>query len=117
MIYCDLNYYKIGRHNITDAAKIRLALKKEGVLAKQARERQFQHLNNQNSVVKENFPERDGQVRDLIGQDAGVSGKTVDKFKYIEKHAPEMTNSLCADGWTWHLPMKNWNGKKLRSAC
>jgi len=33
----------------------------------------------------ENFPQ--GKVRDLIGQDAGVSGKTVDKFKYINKTA------------------------------
>jgi len=87
---------QMGRRNITEAAKIRLALKKEDVLARQAERRmKLGGYECKGSIKhpKENFPE--GQVRDLIGQDAGVSGKTVDKFKYIEKHAPEIADSLC----------------------
>lgn len=87
---------QMGRRNITDAAKIRLALKKEDVLARQAEGRSLSNLKQNNTDV-ENLPPREiqGKVRDLIGQDAGVSGKTVDKFKYIEKHAPEIADNLC----------------------
>ena len=64
-------------------------------MARQAKERQGERTDLKDNMV-ENLPQCSGKVRDLIGQDAGVSGKTVDKFKYIEKHAPEMADSLCA---------------------
>ena len=77
------------------AAKIRLALKKEGVRTRQAEIRM--------KSGKKTDPEQDlaqgsraPQVRDLVAQDAGVGRGTVERFKYIEKNAPNLADDLCA---------------------
>ena len=86
-----------SRRNIETPAKIRMGLKKKSILDKKAQKRKLTNL-KQNSTDKENFPEREekGQVRDIIGKNVGVSGKTVDKFKYIEENAPNLADDLCA---------------------
>ena len=85
---------QMGRRNITIAAKIRLAMKKHGFLSDRAKDRQA--CGQGGVLLKENLPEANekGQVRDLIGKDAGCSGKTVDKFLYIEKHDPELAEKI-----------------------
>jgi len=85
-----------GRRNLTDAAKIRLALKKKSVLDRQARKRQA--CGQGGVLLMENLPQAKEErcpVRDQIGKLAGLSGKTVDKFQYIEKHAPDLADKLC----------------------
>ena len=67
------------------------------MLARQARERQA--CGQGGVLLKENLPEANNQVRDLIGQDAGVSGKTVDKFKYINKTALSTKQLRAHDVW------------------
>jgi hypothetical protein len=84
---------QMKRRNITDAAKLRLAMKKEDVLKKKARERQGNRNDLKNNIV-ENLPQC--RVRDIIARNAGVSHSTVDKFKYIEQNAPELADDLCA---------------------
>jgi len=74
-----------GRRNLSDYAKTEAALLIKSVLEKEARDRQGARTD-----IKEIFPEcSNGQTRDKIGELAGVSGKTVDKVEYIQKHAPE----------------------------
>jgi len=93
---------QMGRRNITTAAKIRLAMKKHDFLSERAKSKslsnlkQFQGTENEHSADVENLPPREdqGKVRDLIGKDAGCSGKTVDKFLYIEEHAPELAEKV-----------------------
>ena len=85
---------QMGRRNITIAAKIQLAMKKHAFLSDRAKERKW---SGKKSDLPENLPEgcnEKGDVRDLIGKDAGCSGKTVDKFLYIEEHAPELAEKV-----------------------
>jgi len=58
--------------------------------------RLYLHTENKKPTDVENLPPREdhGKVRDLIGKDAGCSGKTVDKFLYIEKHDPELAEKI-----------------------
>lgn len=85
-----------SRRNIESAAKIRLGLKKESILSDKARNRQA--CGQGGVLLREKCPEANdekGRVREIIGKSAGVSGKTVDKFKYIEENAPELADDLC----------------------
>ena len=87
----------MGRRNIESAAKIRLALKKEGIRTKEARSRQA--CGQGGVLLPQELAEASsefGEVRDLIGKECGVSGFTVDKFKYIEKNAPNLADDLCS---------------------
>jgi len=86
---------QMARRNISDAAKIRLQMKKHGFLSEQAEQRMFAGKKIDPEV---NLPQgkRAPQVRDIVAKGAGVSGKTVDKFNYIEKHAPKLADDLCA---------------------
>ena len=94
---------QMRRRNITDPAKLRLALKKEEVFARQAKKRQGSR-NDLNSNIVPNLAQ--GRVRDILAKEAGVSHGTVDKFKYISKHVePKIIDALC-DG----IPI---DGKKL----
>ena len=63
-------------------------MKKHGFLSDRAEERKW---SGKKVDLEESLPEANekGQVRDLIGKDAGCSGKTVDKFLFIQKHASE----------------------------
>lgn len=106
-----------SRRNIETAAKIRLGLRKADVLAKQAKKRQGERTDLKNNIPPD-LAECYGDVRDLIGKEdrpwdksvpgfqgptsprdhckgAGVSGITVNKFKYIEKNAPKLADDLC----------------------
>jgi N6-adenosine-specific RNA methylase IME4/ParB-like chromosome segregation protein Spo0J len=86
---------QMGRRNITIAAKIQLAMKKHAFLSDRARKRQA--CGQGGVLLRADLPqanEEEGRVRDLIGKDAGCSGKTVDKFLYIEEHAPELAEKV-----------------------
>ncbi len=69
------------------------------MLARQARERQA--CGQGGVLLRENLPQasQEGKVRDLIVQDAGVSGNTVDKFKYINKTALSTKQLRAHDVW------------------
>ena len=85
----------MGRRNITTAAKIQLAMKKHGFLSDRARKRQA--CGQGGVLLRADLPqanEEEGRVRDLVGKDAGCSGKTVDKFLYIEKHDPILAEKI-----------------------
>ena len=80
-----------SRRNIEVAAKIRLGLKKKSILSKQAQERM---MSGKKLDPVPNFAQ--GRVRDIIDKSAGVCHGTVDKFEYIEQHAPKLADDLCA---------------------
>jgi protein gp37 len=77
-----------GRRNLSDYAKVEAALLVKSVMEKEARDRQA--CGQGGILLPEILPEASkGDTRDKIGELAGVSGKTVDKVEYIQKHAPE----------------------------
>ena len=85
---------QMARRNIESAARISLALLKEGLLRDDAEERQQgSQFQKSNTVVPDLAPQQKlfeaGKVRDIIAKDAGVSHGTVDKFLFIKKHASE----------------------------
>ena len=81
------------------AAKIRLALKKEGVRTRQAEIRMKSGGYDYKGSVKHPSIDRcegNGKATEFIAQDAGVGRGTVERFKYIEKNAPNLADDLCA---------------------
>ena len=77
----------LGRRNLTPFQKVELALRLEGIYKEEAKAR---FGGRHKKLTQENFPElNEGQVRDKIGEIAGVSGKQVDKVKTILQNAPE----------------------------
>lgn len=92
---------QMGRRNITDAGKIRYALLSEDI----EKERAERRIKSGKSDPKANLPGGSGQVRDIIANKAGVGGRTVEKFKYIEECDPKKADELCTG--------KVLNGKKL----
>jgi hypothetical protein len=98
----------MGRRNIESAAKIRLALNKEGIRSRQAEIRMKSGGYDYKGSVK--HPSADlrgssGKATEFIAQDAGVSARSVELFKYIEKNAPNLADDLCSG--------KKVNNKKL----
>ena len=98
---------QMGRRNIESAAKIRLALKKEGIRSNQAKSRQGERNDLKDSVKNISIDRcgSSGKAVEFIAQDAGVGSATVERFKYIEKNAPNLADDLCAG--------KKVNNKKL----
>lgn len=92
---------QMGRRNINNAEKIRLAMKKIDILSQAAEDRklsnlkQFQTSDNEQTTVSADLRFREGKVSEEIAKTAGVSARSVEQFKYIEKHAPEIADSLC----------------------
>jgi len=79
---------QMARRNIESAARISLALVKEGLLRDEARSRQA--CGQGGVLLPPDLAEGSkGDVRDIIAKDAGVSHGTVDKFLFIQKHASE----------------------------
>jgi len=85
---------QMARRNIESAARISLALVKEGLLRDESRDRQEDSQFQKSNTVPPDLAGRQtlfekGDVRDIIAKDAGVSHGTVDKFLFIQKHASE----------------------------
>jgi hypothetical protein len=104
---------EVYRLTIESAAKIRLALKKREIISKEAKKRSG-FRSDLNSRELEDAPQSNlrkdlytgfRRTIDFIGKECGVSGVTVDKFKYIEEHAPKIADDLCSG--------KKVNNKKL----
>ena len=89
---------QMGRRNIESAAKIRLALKKEGILSTQAENRM---RSGKKTDPSPDQGEGKGKALEFVAKDAGVGRGTVERFKYIEKNAPNLADDLCA-GKTVH---------------
>lgn len=75
---------QFGRRNLSPYARSELALKLKAVIAARAKERQ---RSGKPIDPKEIFPQ--GQTRDMLGEIAGVSGRTLDKVETIERDAPD----------------------------
>ena len=93
---------QMGRRNINNAEKIRLAMKKIDILSRAAEGRklstlkQFQTSDNEQTTDSADLRYREGKVAEHIAKTAGVSARSVEQFIYIQKHAPEMADSLCS---------------------
>ena len=88
---------QMGRRNITDAAKIQYSLLREEIDRDGARKRQA--CGQGGVLLSENFRranEETGKVSAIVGKRAGVSDRTVEKFKCIQEKAPEeVVKALC----------------------
>lgn len=88
---------QMGRRNITDAAKIQYSLLREEIDRERARKRQA--CGQGGVLLSENFRsanEETGKVSAIVGKRAGVSDRTVEKFKFIQEKAPEdVVKALC----------------------
>lgn len=80
---------QLGRRNITDYTRGRLALRLKDAIATQAKARQVANLRQGNeSPVMQNFAQR-GATRDELAKVADLSGETIRKVETIERAAPD----------------------------
>lgn len=98
---------QLARRNLTKGAKISLESIRKDILSDEAKKRQgerkdlndryMEALDNKDCVknIPPNSAGSYGDVRDQIAESAGVGHNLVDKFHYIEKHAPEKAKALC----------------------
>jgi len=96
---------QMGRRNITDAAKISYALLRSDIEKERAQKRMLAGKKPEEDP-SENLREGSGKVTAIIGKIAGVSDRTVEKFKCIQEKAPEDVVKALCEG----TPM---DGKKL----
>mgnify|MGYP003402402536 CR=1 FL=1 len=75
---------QLGRRNIDKWARFDLSKRREEIGAARAKERQIRKPAD--SVVEKLPPQK---TRDAMGEMVGVSGKTYDKMKFIDEHAPD----------------------------
>lgn len=75
---------QLGRRNIDKWARFDLSKRLEEIESARAKERQIRKPAD--SVVEKLPPQK---TRDAMGEMVGVSGKTYDKMKFIDEHAPE----------------------------
>lgn len=76
---------QLSRRNLTSFQRSELALRLKSKLAQEAKERQGER-NDIKENIKDKCPESDKkemQVRDQLGEIAGVSGKTIDRVETI----------------------------------
>ena len=75
---------QLGRRNIDKWARFDLSKRLEEIESARAKERQIRKPAD--SVVEKLPPQK---TRDAMGEMVGVSGKTYDKMKFIDEHAPD----------------------------
>ena len=75
---------QLGRRNIDKWARFDLSQRLEEIESARAKERQIRKPAD--SVVEKLPPQK---TRDAMGEMVGVSGKTYDKMKFIDEHAPD----------------------------
>jgi hypothetical protein len=86
---------QMGRRNITDAAKIKYALLSEEIERERAKKRMLSGKKAEKDP-SENFRGGSGKVAEIIGKMAGVSDRTVEKFRCIQEKASEdVVKALC----------------------
>jgi len=87
---------QLGKRNINDYERAKLIMQFEEIIAKQAKAREIAGVKVD---PRETFPQ--GRTRDILGEKAKVSGKTIDKVKKIEaKATPEQKEQLSANKTT-----------------
>ena len=87
---------QLGRRNLTDFNRGELVLKKKKLVASLARERMRSSLHSRSeSPAMEIFPQREeGATRDILGAEAGISGRTLNKIEQVLDHgAPELVQA------------------------
>ena len=86
---------QMGRRNITDAAKIKYGLLRSDIEKDRAKKRMLAGKKAEGDP-SENLREGSGKVTAIVGKAAGVSDRTVEKFKFIQEKAPkEVVKALC----------------------
>jgi hypothetical protein len=78
---------QMSRRNLNDFQKIELALKKEDIIAAQAKERQGKR--NDLNIPQQIGECQKGEVNETLGKMAGVSDETIRRVKIILKEATE----------------------------
>lgn len=87
---------QFGRRNISAYQRAKLALLLKPLVAGEAKNRE---LAGKRLDPKVNCTE--GQTRDIVGKEAGLSGTTIDRVEYITEHAtPEIESALEAGDMT-----------------
>lgn len=85
---------QLGRRNLTDYDRTRLALQLKRVLETEARERQ----KRKSDFVRQNSDEQKTRTDEEVGSLAGVSRDTVRKVEKIEQQADEETRQKLSSG-------------------
>ena len=79
---------QLGRRNLTDAARIELALSKEEILRKRAKERQIQGGQQKGKLLTKSSTESEEtiNVRESLAKEAKVSQGSMSQYKQIKEH-------------------------------
>ena len=86
---------QLGRRNLHVLDREALTAKKREALERQAKKRQ---VRKPKDFARENLPEQNGRVRDVIAKELGVSGRQVDKLHEINEKASDTTKQLVREG-------------------
>ncbi|HWR58575.1 MAG TPA: hypothetical protein VN328_06775, partial [Thermodesulfovibrionales bacterium] len=78
---------QLGKRNLNDFDRARIALQYEDLIKKDARQKQFSGLKQFSSPVSENSPKRAIDTREVTAELAGVSSNTISKVKMINRDA------------------------------
>ena len=83
--------HQLGRRNLTDFQRTRIALRYEEVIAKKAKERQGKRndLAQNTTLCSTDHNVNTHKTREEVAQIAGTSGATVQRTKYILEHGTE----------------------------
>lgn len=91
---------QLGRRNLTDFHRAQIALLMKPVIESQARQRRAETQGRPSSESDEKLvenlpPVKEPKTRDIVGEIAGVSGKTIDKVeKILANAAPEVIDQV-----------------------
>jgi len=113
---------QLGRRNLTDAARIALALKKEGLLKSMAKERQTLGGKHKGKLMTKSSTasEESGTVRKSLAKEAGVGQGTLQRYAQImEQGNPALIEAVKSGKLkigTAHRMLPNQIEKQLKQA-
>ena len=88
---------QLGRRNLTDAARIALALKKEELLKKLAKERQTLGGKHKSKLLAKSSTEKEEaiNVRKTLAKEAGISDRTLGMYKRVmQQGSPALIEAM-----------------------
>lgn len=110
-VICWIIDNQLDRRNLPPAMRIKLALRKEPILAAKAKENSLANLKKNTECDKCRTPEdtqpatkeknkvkRENKTTQKVAQIAGVSDKTVERYKKIQQSAPEEVKAKVDSG-------------------
>lgn len=110
-VICWIIDNQLDRRNLPPAMRIKLALRKEPILAKQAKERMEEgknqytspedkcpHPSTPTTPTEKNKIDRENKTNFKLAEIAGVSDKTVQRYKKIQQSAPEEVKAKVDSG-------------------